>query len=305
MTQSNAPSEKASPSLSQPPAKKRVWSQPGFVIAVVILAFSAVGMNAAIAYLDLWVKKLPARLVKPLGTIPDRVGNWKQVSIDEPLNADMEEQLATKDYIYRFYVDASKLDPATMASFEGKSAAERRALVGQIQKSQPELVMYVGVTYYTGKADTVAHIPERCYAADGFDIDTSNSGTVQCDMGPGRLNQPADHPAVPMRYLKFVDATEGNRPPTQVAYFFFANGHYESDSLRVRQTLENLRHKHAFYSKVELSMVDRDNAGALRVMSDFLKSFVPEVEKCYPDFDALEAGKTAAPAAVTTGAAGK
>jgi hypothetical protein len=274
------------------PTKKRVWTQPGFVIAVVILAVSAVGMNAAIAYLGWVLKKEPVKLTRELTEVPVKVGTWVQVSTDEPLDPDLQQELATDKYIFRDYVDSSKVSAAELARFEGKTAKQRKDLAAILQRAQPDAVVNLAVTYYTGKVDTVAHIPERCYVADGYVPQSQD--TVMWDMGPNRLGHSVKSGAdqkLGARYLNFVDQTATGRLTRRVAYFFFANGKYESDSLKVRQTLQDLQHKHAFYSKVELMSVIQDDATAQRVMAGFLKAVMPEVEKCYPDWDSVEGGK--------------
>ena len=39
-------------------------------------------------------------------------------------------------------------------------------------------MLTVGITYYTGLVDTVAHIPERCYVANGFEQVTKDVETM-------------------------------------------------------------------------------------------------------------------------------
>ena len=39
----------------------------------------------------------------------------------------------------------------------------------RVQQMCPQAVINVGLTYYTGMVDTVSHIPDRCYIADGFE----------------------------------------------------------------------------------------------------------------------------------------
>jgi hypothetical protein len=136
--------------------------------------------------------------------------------------------------------------------------------------------------------DTVAHIPERCYVADGYQP-SETPETAMWDMGPGRLgSSPGGHDKIAVRYLNFEDQTGAKRVTKRVAYFFFANGVYESDPLSVRQTLQDLRARHGFYSKVELMTIIPDHDRCAKVMSGFLASVMPEVEKCYPDWNSVE-----------------
>ena len=40
-----------------------------------------------------------------LGTIPNRIGTWVQVSQDQPLDGEMQDVLGTSKYIFRDYVN--------------------------------------------------------------------------------------------------------------------------------------------------------------------------------------------------------
>ena len=264
------------------------WLRPGFLIVVVILAVSAAGLNSAVAWMRLSFLKDPVYLKQDLSILPPKMGSWVQVSIDEPLDKELESQLATDKYVFRDYVNTKLVSPQDLERFEGKTSAERKFLAAQLQLARPEAVLSFAVTYYTGKVDTVAHIPERCYVADGYQP-TQTPETVQWNLGPNRMGKmPGDPQTLGVRYLNFQDQTGANRITKRVAYFFFANGKYESDSIRVRQTLENLRYKHAFYSKVELMGVMPDHDKCAAAMTDFLSNAMPEVEKCYPDFESVE-----------------
>jgi hypothetical protein len=287
---------------------KNKWLQPGFLIAVGILAVSAVGLNGAVAWLKLSFLKQPVPLKMELTTLPEQMGDWLQVSKDEPLDHELQETLGTDKYVFRDYVNVKVLDwmdlirlgakrgsdkddsitAAVHSIFDGKGSHERKALVGALQAMRPDAVMNLAVTYYTGKVDTVAHIPERCYVADGYQP-SETPETLLWDMGPGRLNgKPGEERPIAVRFLNFEDQTGAKRLTKRVAYFFFANGVYESDNLSVRQTLEDLRARHGFYSKVELMTSIPDHDQCAKVMSGFLTSVMPEVEKCYPDWNSVE-----------------
>src|SRR4029079_17639687 len=109
-----------------------------------------------------------------------------------------------------------------------KTTPERGALLGAIQREFPQAVVRLAVTYYTGKADTVPHIPERCMVADGYQ-----------PVDPQTLSHPADTYAdakprqVAYRFTRFEDQSEMRRVSRNVAYCFHVNGHYESDPLGV------------------------------------------------------------------------
>ena len=85
----------------------RSSKQPAFVVIVVILFLAAAGLNAAISYMKLSFKEAPVEPGRPLADVPTRLGQWVQVSVDEALDHDMREALATDKYIFRDYVDST------------------------------------------------------------------------------------------------------------------------------------------------------------------------------------------------------
>ena len=265
----------------------RKWLQPGFLTAATILGVAAIGLNAAVSTMQLHFKKVAVPLTKELDTVPPQLGDWVQVSKDEPLDKETQDALSTTHYIFRDYVDTRLVRPQELALFDGKSSTERKGILARLQMEKPEAVLNMAVTYYTGLVDTVAHIPDRCMIADGFE--PSEYETPQWDMGPGRLGKaPGDDPKIGVRFINFEDQTAAGRVTRRVAYFFFADGHYVSDPIDVRTILQNLRYKHGFYSKVELMTIAKDHDQSAKIMADFLKSALPEVEKCLPDWNKVE-----------------
>ena len=280
------------------------WKQPGFIVAVVILAVAAVGLNAAVNTLQLHFKKLPVALRHDLPTIPVDLGTWVQVTHDEPLPKDVQEALATDHYIFRSYVDRTKVSPSVLAGFEGLTPQQRSERFARLQLEHPDACITMAVTFYTGLVDTVAHIPDRCYIADGFE--PSSYTTPKWDIGPNRLGKgPTDDPRIEVRFIGFEDQTAAARVTRRVAYFFHTQGHYESDPLAVRKRLQDLFKRHGYYAKVELMTQIKDADKCQVVMADFLRSALPQVERCLPDWAAVENGKPAEPAKPSIASTGR
>jgi exosortase/archaeosortase family protein len=163
---------------------RRVIAQPAFLAAVVVLAVAAVGLNFSVNYLKLHFKKLPVPMARSLAAIPTDLGDWQQVSLDEPLDPEIEHALGTNQYVFRDYMDArvvgrdtieqvrrlnERIQNAADAQEIGKLKEDRARLVGQTRMKHPHGVINLAVTYYTGLVDTVAHVPDRCYVADGYE----------------------------------------------------------------------------------------------------------------------------------------
>ena len=281
---------------------KRLLTQRDFVVACLLLGISAVSLNFVVKYLKVHFRKQPVALRVPLDApdgIPATIGNWELVTKDPPLNADTEHVLGTNQYINRVYVDRRALDAQTLAQMKTMSDPERGAAIGQIEMDHPEAIINLGITYYTGMVDTVAHIPDRCYLADGFEVThyqtRENQKLGVYPDGRDRL--------ISFRYLNFEDQTGQGRVSRNVAYLFHVDGHYESSPFAVRGRLENLLEPYGYYAKVELMTVtpsremlsDADPKAlqekSLASMQDFLTSLLPEVERCLPDWSQVHAAR--------------
>jgi uncharacterized protein DUF3485 len=228
-------------------------------------------------------------LRRDLKTIPPKLGHWVQVSKDEPLEPDMEHVLAATHYIFRDYVDDRLVSPAEINAFNDKSYRERKIMVAQLQQERPNAVLNAAVTYYTGLVDTVAHIPDRCYIADGFvPSDYKILSWSAFNGRPGRAARNED-----VRYINFEDQVASRQSaPRNVAYFFHANGTYTADPIGVRVQLQDLRQRYGYYAKIELMTVMRNADESAKMMNDFLTSALPQIEQCLPDWKQVTAPTT-------------
>ena len=170
-------------------------------------------------------------------------------------------------------------------ALQGKTPGERKSIVSVLEvRNHWGDVIHLGLTYYTGLVDTVAHIPDRCYIADGYE---PSSYTVPFwQLGTDASGKPFSQS---VRFISFQDSTGNNRVSKCVAYLFHTNGHYESDPLGVRQTLEDLTERYGYYAKIELMTLvpnidETDISNASAAMTDFLKAARPQIETCFPDW---------------------
>lgn len=262
-------------------AFKRTFSHPAFVVVAVILAVGAIGLNGAVESMQLHFKKKPVPLAQKLETLPGRLGHWVQVSKDEPLGHDIQEVLGTDVYIFRDYVDERVVGSAILEGFKDKSASERKGLVAQIQMRQPNAVISLALTYYTGLVDTVAHIPDRCIIADGYEVKPGIADEPQWSLGPER--EPLG-----VRFLNFEDQAGRGRVDRSVCYFFHCNGRYTNSPIIVRKRLADLFEDHGYYAKIECMTLMKDSKASEQVMIDFLSNALPEVEKLLPDWNQYE-----------------
>lgn len=265
---------------------RRVFRQPAFIVVAALLFCAGAGLNAATSFMKLSFKKLPVPLSQPLTDLPKNLGPWKQVSEDTPLEHDMLDALMTDKYVFRDFVDTRLLTKAEIDQFDGKTPIERRMLLGQLQLKKPAAVLNLGLTYYTGLVDTVAHIPDRCYIADGYEptkYDVASWDALKDRNG--------DHQ---VRFIVFEDSNPEHARQTfkrNVAYFFHCNGEYINDSIAVRKRLARLFEQYGYYMKIEVGTFIIPADESAKVMNDFLTYLLPESEKCLPAWDALKSAR--------------
>jgi hypothetical protein len=177
-------------------------------------------------------------------------------------------------------------------ALKGRASDECKKMVLALQMQRDDGVVNMGLTYYTGLVDTVAHIPDRCYIADGYEPSSYTTPTWNV--------APAGAPAQPLgvHFISFEDQTGNNRVPKCVAYVFQVNGEYQCDPLEVRIRLQNLMQRYGYYAKIELmtvnkerEMQDVDTQTAADMMTQFLTAAKPEIEKCLPDWKKVTQGQ--------------
>jgi hypothetical protein len=248
-----------------------------FLLVVVVLGLAAAGLNAATQRLKLHFRKLPVPMRQEFGdAMPRVIGNWVQVARDDTLDPETLSALGTDRFLFCSYVNASALGrtPADLQRelVEGKTVMQQKETIHRLSQSHPAAVVQVGLTYYTGKADTVAHVAERCWVGGGFD--PMNPATE--DWGLGR--------DLRVRTIGFQSQVY-EKEVHLVAYVFHANGHYEPNSLRVRAMLQDLFQRYGYYAKIEMSCPTRDREAATRSIKDLMVQALPYVEQALPDWE--------------------
>ena len=301
----------------RPPMLKRLFTQRSFVAAAGVLACAALAFNVGTQVMDVYFKKqaVPLRQVldDPDHGIPSKLGSWVKVSEQASLNPDVEHSLGTNKFVFRVYANGAAIGEEAVAELTDRDEDEakverRRKLMGRLMMEQPNAFVSFAVTYYTGLVDTVAHVPDRCMVADGYDVRPGSYvvepfGTTMPDGTRRDLEY---------RFITFEDQTGRGRTSRNVLYFFHCNGDYVDGPLGVRLKLQNLLERHAYYAKVEM-MTDevlprgidipeeqrrqaRDEA--VNAMTGLLAEALPEIERCLPDWKQVKANAAAAPAAV-------
>jgi hypothetical protein len=187
------------------------------------------------------------------------------------------------------FAKATTLDEKVViiqAALKDKTAGEISLAIQSLQQKTDGGVVDMGLTYYTGLVDTVAHIPDRCYIADGYEPSSYTEPVWNLTDGKNGNDQ-----KLQVRFIAFDDSSGSNRVPKCVAYLFHSNGQYMEDPLDVRRTLENLTERYGYYAKIELMTIVKsssDTATAQGTMTEFLTAAKPYIETCFPDWSKLQ-----------------
>ena len=300
---------------------KAAFASRSFLLAVGVLAVAALGLNTAARALEVYFQKQPVplrqRLADEQSGVPKQLGHWVSVQQTSSLNPDVQYALGTKEFVFRTYVNSrvagqdvvdqlvklsremDALDATDDAQARQKKLkqAEWHGVLRRIQTSTPEAVMALNVTFYTGMVDTVAHVPERCMVADGYEPKSPRFVPIDAGTYPDGTPRKFE-----MSFATFEDQTGHGRVGRNVAYFFHCNGGYEPSSVGVRGKLQNLFEKHAYYAKVEMmtdepvrqnargDSTETDAGKSIAAMADLMTVALPEVERCLPDWKAFKAG---------------
>ena len=250
-----------------------------FVVVCVVLVLAAVTLNVLVPKLKITFRKLPVEPAEPLKSIKADLGPWAQISVDRAMSPDFEHELGATYYLFRDYIDTRKLKPDDRRRLLAASMEDREKMRLTLKDLDAGAVVKFALTYYTGAVDTVPHVPDRCYAADGFA--PKEYEVVNWPILP-RTNMARRNTGV--RLINFENQlTSRDIRPRQVSYFFQVNGFYEQDPIfGVRKRLQNLLDRDAYFGKIELVTDLPDNAAASKTMVDFLQNAMPEVERVLP-----------------------
>jgi hypothetical protein len=253
------------------PAIRRATVRALAVLVVVGAGIAAVrGLESMLgAVFD----KPPAPLTRPLpGMRTDLGARYRADGVDKSLDAEMIETLGTPDYLVRRYRDTT------------------------LEASAPGALLNLNVNYYATGTST-PHVPEICWAGSGMEEASASrisfpiTGLKRKD-GRGKLSD------VTMRMISFVPPSgrtvnaKGEAIYCNVAYVFQVNGMYVTTKEEVTSLFWKASYRYAYHSKIEVTplasgggdnVLECTQAEAQRMIGDFMRAALPEVESCLPD----------------------
>lgn len=238
-------------------ANLKYYGQPAFVLCVLVLAVSGLGMSVMKSSLGGYLSKEPLPLKRSLDELDAQaLKPFDVVTRQKIENKDVVESLGTEDYIQWILEDVNDQQG-----------------VGRVM---------VFVTYYP-LPDRVPHVPEECYMGGGFQRLATDAMTLQ-----------VAGESLDAKYLVFGAAqgalwqTDSKVP---VVYFFKVNGQYAADRDQARMLLNrNIFGKSSYFSKIEL--VFNQQAGpvtreqVIHTSERVLASLLPVLEQDHwPDWN--------------------
>ncbi|MBI9018218.1 MAG: hypothetical protein JEZ07_13255 [Phycisphaerae bacterium] len=249
----------------------RLERDKGFIKALVIMLVLAVGFQAGLAALKVNLVKEAIPLQNSLDFLDEEAllpyfvpelldRNGKDVAKQKIDNKDMEDELGTTDYIIWYLEDPEPaIDAISMAN--------------------------LFITYYTGDAGKVPHIPNACYMASGAEPIGDYVKELTISGSDGKEYK------VPVNILYFRHKGIDGAPDTisSIVYFFKANGQYAAGRNGVRILTHNWRDKYAYFSKVEIKFIGKRSASTAKVEPEQLEAatkkllvkLLPELEKSH------------------------
>jgi hypothetical protein len=245
-------------------------------VCVGILLAAAASMQGLASYFEVTFHKSATPLQRPL--IAMDIGKlspeYKLNAIQPPpINEEVLASLGTEEYLQWNLDD---LD---------------------VPRDDPTRLAHLFITYYD-KPDAAPHNPKECYAAAGADLVDETHVTIETP-GPH-----GDAVQIPVCVLEFARRSRSPLIGSQsdsvqvVAYFFYANGKYETTRYGVRTAIAGLRDKYAYYSKIEVSFSDArsgaklaDREETIRATRKLLRKVMPILwSDHYQDWEALKSG---------------
>lgn len=270
--------------------------RPGFITALCVLLCGAAGMTAMIIVGKFYLQKLPIEALDangrlmPFSGLPNDAPGFEVEGTEAVLSAEVVEELGTQNYLSRWYVEKPPEEGAP-------DGARRRRFE-------------LHLAYYTGKVDTVPHVPERCYVGGGMDIvQGSRIVGVPLEMDLFPLDQDVDREVHgPVRQGRTLSHTYTRLPvglddlrmnitgyrdqsgrAIYAGYFFIANGSVMPTAEDVRSFAFNLKDSYAYYAKVQFMSPDVSSAEELAALAGgFLDEMLPEIALRTPDWVAVQ-----------------
>jgi hypothetical protein len=270
---------------------------PAVVVPLAVFVLAAGSLGWYIRANGLRITKLPIypkdnlqlRAI-PTELPPTGEPRWVRIGQDRQMGAEELVALGSDNALSRVYQRADTIGTDDPVAFE------------------------LHAVYYTGMIDTVPHVPERCVVAGGGEMTsgptvvpvpldlTESTGVLREEREDGEVRY-SDRSEVSFQRVSLPRGIEdlamtissfevlGSDSTIWAGYFFIANGGVVASASGVRGLAYQLDSDYAFYAKVQFSSLTVDSAEELaQLAADALEDLLPEIMRCVPDWDEVEAG---------------
>lgn len=259
----------------------------GFIIAVVILASTAVAFQFGVHSLNVYLHKEAVYPEKNFSLLPSKINGWQRVGEDIRFDAAGVEALGTDLYVSRTYLSENKSIPPVQ----------------------------LHIAYYTGQVDAVPHVPDRCMVAGGYvpltaepltlSLNIDKSAWLEDDVETldGVSYQVVHLEDEPIR-MPFGDfelrTTEFSHPQIGTdhvfaGYFFVANGKTTAYPEKIRLLAFDRSSQYAYYCKIQFTIRgnrDFSTDQFVDIVSEFTSEMLPEIMDCLPDWAEINSTDT-------------
>ncbi|MFN0010885.1 MAG: exosortase/archaeosortase family protein [Phycisphaerales bacterium] len=288
------------------------WSalaRVSLVVPLVLLTSAAVAVPTAVHYMGIHLRKQPIKAAgdRAVQAVPSETESWVRIGADTIESAEMVEELGTENYLTRTYVER------------------------QAREGQPARMLGLHLAYYTGKIDTIPHVPERCMVGGGMQITGQASviplkleraawavdRSVQGELAgriftaptargstrneDGSVRTWSQNPGSRFRLPRNIDelalrTTEFTDPKSgrkmYAGYFFIANGAVTASAESVRLLAFDYRDYYAYYLKVQVSGQGYGSAEEVAAAAESLiGELLPEIMRTVPDWVEVQEGR--------------
>ena len=261
-----------------------------------VLAVAAIAVQVAAVTTGFRSIKDAAPLRAALETLPSTLDDWVRIGPDSVCSDTVVEVLGTPLYIDRPYARGG--DPRNG-------------------------VLQVHVAYYTGGVTNRPHVPERCWSVHGLtavrDSEVQSLDTLSEEWEQGAAVNAATGIAYPTATqvhpvtgrdevvhlpigeyeLRITLFTRPEEPEYRLVggYLFIANARLTPNALSVRRLAYNFDSTHAYFCKLQFSMVDTGSARSddeliadyVEMVEDIMVDLMPELMYRLPDWPEYEA----------------
>ncbi len=239
----------------------RIYTEPSFLICVLVLVLACSFMSLTIKGFSRVVKKNPFLLKKSLEFLDEKLGGIYEIESKGRIdNEQIVKELGTEEYIEWVLVDKSEPED---------SAVRKCALF---------------ITYYS-MPDRVPHVPDECYMGAGYQRMGRETVTFKLDRGQMQEELTG-------RYVVFSGRDDNFFASKKFAvmYVFRVNDEYCGNREAARIAIDkHMFSKHTFFSKVEWRFYN-DSFGtliypkkeeSLKASGELLSVILPILEQEY------------------------